>query len=108
MFDLNCNVFYSSFLQVRAGMQEIQSCIDDNDLEGWQVFNGDETGINWAVQLKHQYVPRSSKRGKSPGGDTSGRFTMYYFGNSEGDMAPIVKVACTYASCMTSTLDEHS
>ena len=44
---------------MRAHLTEIQKIIDDNHLTAKQIVNSDETGINWVILLKHQYVPKT-------------------------------------------------
>ena len=78
--------------QVREDQKKIQEAINELRLNPKQVHNGDETGVNWAVQLQKQYVPEDAERGSTPGGDTSGRYTAYLFSDSDGEMGPIFSV----------------
>jgi len=57
-----------STTEVRKRMAEIQKVIDDNKIPPKRVFNEDETGINWAPEMKYQYVPDNAQRGEAPPG----------------------------------------
>jgi len=41
--------------EVRKRMEEIQKIVDDNAIPKQRIFNEDETGINWAPEMKYQY-----------------------------------------------------
>jgi hypothetical protein len=97
-----------SIESVRAQMTVIQQFYETNIQTPDRVFNADETGINWAPRLKHQYIPSNAIRAQTPGGDESGRFTALLGSNGEGKMLPdfrIVKRSCkTTEDLSTSTI----
>ena len=74
---------------IREQMNGIRDFILHEGINPDCVFNADETGINWAPKLKHQYVPKSALRAVTPGGDETGRFTAMLGSNCNGQMLPI-------------------
>ncbi len=55
---------------IRNQMNNIRDFIVNETI---QSFNADETGINWAPKLKHQYIHQNELRAVTPGGDETGR-----------------------------------
>ena len=92
--------------QVKERLTAIQNVIQDKNLTKEQVCNSDETGVNWAISLKHQYVPDDAARAVGLEGNEKGRFTSLLTGNGAGQMLPqmdIVKVACQNPNDLTTS-----
>ena len=66
-------------------MPFIQASIREKLMSPERIFNADETGIYWAPELQHQYIPTKG----APNGDESGRFTALLGGSTSDDMLPI-------------------
>ena len=82
---------------VQAQMSRIQDFITSEKICTSCIFNADETGVNWAPQLQHQYIAGTAARAVAPPGDESGRFTAMLGGSATGEMLPmylIVKCSC--------------
>ena len=84
----------------------IQASIREKLISPARIFNADETGIYWAPELQHQYIPTEARRAGAPNGDESGRFTALLGGSASGDMLPIfliVKCSCKTAYDLSSS-----
>jgi hypothetical protein len=82
---------------VQRHMTLIKDYIINENISPDRVFNADETGVNWAPEIKYQYVPADAVRASAPPGNESGRFTALLGSNAVGEMLPfyfIVKCAC--------------
>jgi hypothetical protein len=82
---------------VRARMNEIKDFIISEGISPDRIFNADETGVKWAPELQHQFVPDSAVRAVAPPGNESGRFTALLGSDALGRMLPfyfIVKCSC--------------
>ena len=56
-------------------MDEIKDFIIFEGIIPDRIFNADETGVKWAPELQHQFVPVSAVRAVAPPGNECGRFT---------------------------------
>ena len=73
---------------VRERMRAIQQVIVDHKFEPADVFSADETGINFGIMPRYQYVLQSQGRGTVPDSDEKARFTAMLWGAADGSMGP--------------------
>jgi hypothetical protein len=82
---------------VRSQMDLIKDFIVREAIPPERIFNADETGVNWAPELQHHFVPADAVRAVAPPGYESGRFTALLGSNANGGMLPfyfIIKCSC--------------
>ena len=62
-------------------MFNIHRLIQEGGFHDSDIINADETGINYGVAPRYQYVERGTKRGAVPASDTKARFTAMITGS---------------------------
>jgi hypothetical protein len=72
--------------EVRPIMQQIQQKIKELGLGLEDVVNADETGVFFATQPTHQYVPAGCPRASAAEGDNNRRYTVLLWASADGVM----------------------
>ena len=82
---------------VQRQLEDIQECLID--FLPKNTISADETGINYGINPKNQFVPLDASRATAPDSDEKARITSMLFGAIEGGMGPqFLIIKCTATS----------